>query len=449
MGKLVAIHLHGPLADRYGSLHHFSVQTPREALYALDANYPGFLADFAAHERYGIMVDDDWREGENAAILPASKDVHFVPVVEGEVPFVAFGLTAVFGLSATAATIVGSLLVTGLMIGISLLFRPKKPQQKEAEEIDDSYIFSGPENVSTQGVAVPLIYGRVYAGSVVVSAGQDTVDVITTTPQAGNSKPSSGNSGRPDGYSPPEYRGGRDGRSNARMAMVAPYSEETLASRAAPVSRLSVPVVTQTSFDEPMAALMSFDEPVIEQTSFDEPVAAQTSFTSSGAPAVQRQYALTGMYIADEGTRSYGFGVPGIGGYMVELPAAYVGPVEPYEAWPNLIDDGAGVEHLRDEPVDGWPDIVEDPVYAFKPVGWVPVKSVWVSEEDHVHRKQVYVWQPDYETLDYVYNWNMVRGFYVTEIPVGDDKVISSLAAEEPEWIAGADMEVPVIDPSP
>jgi len=364
MGKLVAVHLHGPLGERFGELHHFAVQSPSEALRALDANYPGFLAAFAAHERYGVMVDDDWREGDMAGLLPASKSIHFVPAIEGEVPFVAIGLTAAFGLSATAATIIGSLLVTALMIGVSLLFRPKKPPgPAEPEEIDESFIFSGPENVTGQGVAVPLIYGRVYAGTVVVSAGQDTVDVAITTSKSGSSKPSSGNSSKPAGYNKPEYRGGHDGRMAVAKAMGAPLAPET--------------------------------------------------FTE-----------------------------------------------DPYEPWPDLINDGAGTDHLREPPNDDWPAIVADPVYVFRPVGWVPVKSMWVSEEDDVNRKQVYVWQPDYETKDQVYNWNMVRGFYVTEIPVLSTididgvptevpGVIAYVEPEEDEWIDGAVMEEPITDPAP
>ena len=409
MGKLVAVHLHGPLGERYGTPHHFAVQSPREALYALDANFPGFIASFVEHERYGIVVDDDWREGENAAVLPASKDIHFVPVVEGETPLVALGLTTVFtGLSMTAATIIGSLLVTGLMIGISLLFRPKKPEKPEAQEKDESFIFSGPENVTGQGVAVPLIYGRVFAGSVVVSAGQDTVDVAITTAKKGNSKPAAASTAKPGGYSPPVYRGGaggfrsitaRTGMSAAKM-MEAPQAK----TMAAPVTTLVTPLAS-------------------------------------------RQYALRGLYISDEGVRSYATAA----GYVVEQIGKFPYTEEAYETWPDLINEGAGTDHLRDPPVDGWPAIIEDPTYTFKPEGWIPVKAIWVTDDDDGNRKQVMVWQPDYETVDYVYNWNMVRGFYVTEVPVvseGVPGVVVAMEAEEEEWIAGEEAEIPIEEPS-
>lgn len=333
---LVDIHFHGPLAEKYGAHHRLSVMTPREAVHAMNANYPGFLADFAQHERYGVLVDDDWRDGEDAAILPCSKTIHFYPVIEGNVPLVAMGLTAAFGLGATAATIVGSLLVLGLMVGLSFLFKPKQPK-KEKEEKDESYAFSGPENVTGQGVAVPVIYGRVYAGSVVVSAGQDTVDVETTTKKKANKKPSSGSSNN-DSTPPPAWR--------------------------------------------------------------------ERSSLSHGEERQPR-----GMPRED----------------VIYL-------------WPDLVQEGAGVDQYLDPPVEGYPPIIPDSVYGFRPEGWVPVKVIWATEEDDENRKQVMVWQPDYETMDYVYNWNMVRGFYAT--PVG-------MEAEEDEWIDGADMEVPIEDPAP
>jgi predicted phage tail protein len=40
-----------------------------------------------------------------------------------------------------------------------------------------SYSFSGIQNTSRQGVPVPIVYGETLVGSVVISAGIDTVQV--------------------------------------------------------------------------------------------------------------------------------------------------------------------------------------------------------------------------------------------------------------------------------
>ena len=334
--KLVAIHIHGPLADRFGSLHHLAVQTPREAVHALDANYPGFLVAFASHERYAIFADGDWRDGDEAAALPVSREMHFCPMIEGQAPLGALLVGVLFPSIAgsLAATIIGGLLVTGLLIGISLLFKPKA-EAAEAEEREEGFAFSGPENVTGQGVAVPLIYGRVFAGSVVISAGQDVSQLHATGPNAGKPIPGSPN----------------------------------------------------TNFPTFLAKMAEGDE----------------------IPPPRRKFSRS----------------------MARTVAAH-----PF----HHADADAGTDHLREPPPEGWPAIIEDPVFGWRPEGWIPASITWVVEAEDESRKQVMVWQPDYETADAVYNWNMVRGFYITDV---------GIEPEEEEWIAGWEMETPVEDPLP
>jgi predicted phage tail protein len=176
--KPIAVHLYGPLADKYGALHHFAVSTPHEAVAALDANYPGFVRDFAQHEIYHILADGDWRDGEEAAGLPVSRELHLVPQIEGRVALGALLVGALIpSLAGTfAATLIGGALFLGVMIGLSFLFRPKMPETDEGAR-NESYAFTGPENVVTQGAPVPLAYGKVHCGSVVVSAGLEVSEL--------------------------------------------------------------------------------------------------------------------------------------------------------------------------------------------------------------------------------------------------------------------------------
>lgn len=176
--SLVAVHLYGPLADKYGAQHAFAIGNPAEAVAALDANYPGFVADFVQSEIYYIHADGDWREGEQAAILPVGREIHLVPHIEGEGPAIGLLVGAlfpslvgatIFGVAAT--TLIGSIIFTGLMIGVSFLLAPKAPKMGQDTEKDENFAFSGPANVTEQGAAVPLVYGRVHCGSVVISAG--------------------------------------------------------------------------------------------------------------------------------------------------------------------------------------------------------------------------------------------------------------------------------------
>lgn len=176
---LVKVHLYGALAERFGAEHEFAINSPREAVWALDANFPGFKREFAKCERYVIVGDDDVRDGE-AGLLRVARNVHFVPKVEGQA-FLGTALVTwlVPSLTGTlAAQIIGTVLFAGLAIGLSMLLKPKQPEQATTEDKkDESFAFSGPENVTAQGVAVPLIYGRVFAGSVVISAGLDVADM--------------------------------------------------------------------------------------------------------------------------------------------------------------------------------------------------------------------------------------------------------------------------------
>ena len=185
--ELVTVRLHGVLADTYGPEHRFAISSPREAINALEANYPGFRRDFLAHPSYALFADGDWRDEGNCpdvANAPVSREMDLCPVVEGRnfVPLIAAGITAVTGgaISGIAATLLAGAITLGLSIGISLLLAPKAKKTSRDGSKDESYMFSGPENVTEQGVPVPLVYGRCIVGSVVVSAGLEVADNLGT-----------------------------------------------------------------------------------------------------------------------------------------------------------------------------------------------------------------------------------------------------------------------------
>tara|TARA_A100001515_G_scaffold117692_1_gene99747 strand:- start:6516 stop:7193 length:678 start_codon:yes stop_codon:yes gene_type:complete len=97
-----------------------------------------------------------------------------------------YGTTGIFGAITTAT--VNSLAIEGVT---SLIAPTPVPFESGvgASEADgaldpqmaNSYSFSGIQNVSVTGVSVPIIYGEVFTGSVVISSGVDTVQVEGTT----------------------------------------------------------------------------------------------------------------------------------------------------------------------------------------------------------------------------------------------------------------------------
>lgn len=172
---LIAVHLHHPLADAFGPEHYFNVHSPLEAVSALDANYPSFRSAFAKISEYWVVIDGELTTFESAKDarlqMPIEREIHFVPKVQGNAFLGPALVGAIFpALGATATQIFGGLLMAGLLMGLSILIAPKKPKKEEETKKDENYAFSGPENVTSQGVPVPLIYGRVHAGSVVISA---------------------------------------------------------------------------------------------------------------------------------------------------------------------------------------------------------------------------------------------------------------------------------------
>jgi predicted phage tail protein len=132
------------------------------------------------------------------------QDIKIVPVVAGAgvagriilgVALIALAI-AVPGLGAAAgakaaATIFGtgfsSMALSVGMLGVSLVLGgvaqlltpiPKVPQGAGSDnDPRKTYNFSGIQQTSRQGVPVPCVYGLTLVGSVVISAGTDTVQV--------------------------------------------------------------------------------------------------------------------------------------------------------------------------------------------------------------------------------------------------------------------------------
>lgn len=180
---LVTVRLWGALGEEFGHEHRFAIATPMEAIAALDANYPNFRRAMIKYNRYYIRADEDFRDA-NAVNFPVSREVDIVPHVEGQgplVPAIAAAMVTTFGITTTTATILTYVLLTGLMIGVSLLLTPKpKKNTNNREEKKESNAFSGTDNVVGQGIPVPLVYGHCFVGSVVISVGIETADQIVS-----------------------------------------------------------------------------------------------------------------------------------------------------------------------------------------------------------------------------------------------------------------------------
>ena len=209
-GSIEARQLASPYAARFASINGTpafdftavaDVATAAEAVRFLLANWPE-LEQHMADQHYRVSTGGaDLSEDE--LHYPASQDIKIVPVIAGAGgvgriiagaallalsfavigPALAAGVwsgsigygaaTAIFN----ASVFVGASLVLG---GVSQLLTPTPRVNQGPDTQDDprkSYSFSGIQNTSRQGVPVPIVYGETIVGSVVISAGVDTVQV--------------------------------------------------------------------------------------------------------------------------------------------------------------------------------------------------------------------------------------------------------------------------------
>ncbi len=221
--------LRGELGKQFGRIHKFDLNTPAEAIRALCANFEGFQqALVTAGERgvgYIVQVGKAAIEELDEVHNPTGQDeeISITPVLVGAgggggigtilagVALVAVsfllpgaGLFGTFGLGGAAAgggfaTALGtavSAIGAGLILyGTSQLLSPQPadlpglssntpnrknsfdPANNDPADNRASYIYNGAVNLTAQGNPVPICYGRMRVGSVVVSAGVSTTDI--------------------------------------------------------------------------------------------------------------------------------------------------------------------------------------------------------------------------------------------------------------------------------
>ena len=201
------IKLYGKLAKFVGKrVLHADVASAAEAVRFLVANWPELEKHMAdQHYRvsvgsYDLMLDElhDPAGQQEISIVPvvagaggsAGKIIAgvllvafaivFAPAAAG---FLGAGLAAggsAFTLGAAASVAIGSIGASLVLGGVAQLLTPvpKVPQGPGSDnDPRKTYNFSGIQQTSRQGTPVPIVYGKTLVGSVVISAGIDTVQV--------------------------------------------------------------------------------------------------------------------------------------------------------------------------------------------------------------------------------------------------------------------------------
>jgi predicted phage tail protein len=174
-----------------------AVSSAAEAVRFLLANFP-WLEKHMVAQHYRVMTGDYSLTLEELHHPSGQQEIKIVPVIGGAggdlgniLAGVALVVGAFFtggatigllGLAAPVAvsSVLGTIGVSLVLGGIANLLSPTPQLSLGNDGANDprkSYSFSGIQNTSRQGVPVPIVYGETLVGSVVISAGIDTVQV--------------------------------------------------------------------------------------------------------------------------------------------------------------------------------------------------------------------------------------------------------------------------------
>ena len=209
---LRTLKLHGDLADFIGHKEFdVIINSPAEAVRFLVHNFKG-VEKYMSDKYYKVLVDKE-EIGEDELAYPVGKStINIVPVIVGAggrgfgklllgaaligASFLlpGAGLFGTYGSGMTPAVIAGKgALATKFATAISgigaalvlqgaseLLFPLPEPPDGEADP-RLSFSFSGIQNTARPGTTLPVVYGEITTGSVVISASVDTNQIQVET----------------------------------------------------------------------------------------------------------------------------------------------------------------------------------------------------------------------------------------------------------------------------
>jgi len=191
---MVNVRFYGSL-KQFGSEFRLDCQTTAEIVQALTSQIPK-LRQFIQQGLFTVRVGRDYFDNRylEQGLSHKLKDdatVHFTPVLKGSKRGGLFGVIAgvaiiagaiVLGplagiISTNAAWIVGSVGASLLLGGVAQMLT-KMPEMKMGTEKEkkQSTAFSNLSNMTAQGKSMPLAYGRMRVGSLIISQGVETMD---------------------------------------------------------------------------------------------------------------------------------------------------------------------------------------------------------------------------------------------------------------------------------
>ncbi len=192
------VKVYGELKERLGGrgTFKFNVFSPAEAIKALMTNFRGLDKWLIDSEKdgigYRVLLGDHALSEDNVEefFQPWSdQDVfHIIPIITGGglwdwfkkqvvnvFKFVGGAVLTVIGFS-TGNWYLISLGLGLAFSGIAGMLTPAPEKPPAPDQLLESFTFTGIEQTTRQGGAIPVVYGKCFIGSSVLSAGIETFD---------------------------------------------------------------------------------------------------------------------------------------------------------------------------------------------------------------------------------------------------------------------------------
>lgn len=192
---MTKIYIHGKLSKFFGKNFSFRVSSVLFALKAIDANNEGFLKKLKELSDEGLnyfaIVNGKLIQNINSYIENIKiKTIYLIPAIAGSGGFVGAAVATGLGYALDSAagiiisSVVSAVVNSAISLAVSFAVQAMTKSQSAAPQQNiaiggavsqiagttKSYIFSDKFNVVSQGRSVPVGYGRVYIGSLVIAA---------------------------------------------------------------------------------------------------------------------------------------------------------------------------------------------------------------------------------------------------------------------------------------
>jgi len=183
--------LYGPLGRKFGRYHQFNVNTVQEAVGALRANHEEF-ARYIMDMEFTIFTDTGDTSVDEIN-FPSRGDIKMVPIVCGAkssffkiivgaalffaAPYLPTSTLFTIGKTAVSiSSIVGGIGASMAIGGVGQLLSPVPGSRSTPDAPDNkpSFTFDGVVNTAAQGNVIPVLYGKLRVGSLIVSNGLRT-----------------------------------------------------------------------------------------------------------------------------------------------------------------------------------------------------------------------------------------------------------------------------------